>query len=156
MSDNDLLERIIFSCFELFFFKLLFSQILAPTLQLLQDELSVDDANNFLQSAYACGRQIIVTEFGKQMILKVQNSNANTTQTVPSNATPAKNGDVKPQKSVGIIMSNSTSPKVITKSNIVKRITPEELTKLCGEGKVIKTVHPQNVLSNGTLRYVNH
>lgn len=123
-------------------------------MQLLQDELSVDDTNNFLQSAYACGRQIIVTEFGKQMILKVQNSNTNvnTTQTLPLNSTPGKNGDIK-QKPVGIIMSNSTTtPKVITKSNIVKRITPEELTKLCGEGKVIKTVHPPNVLANGTLR----
>lgn len=125
---------------------------LAPTLQLLQDELSVDDANNFLQSAYACGRQIVVTEFGKQMILKVQNSNAstNTTQTVPSNSTPGKNGDIK-QKPVGIIMSNSATPKMLTKPNI-KRITPEELTKLCSEGKVIKTVHPPNVLTNGAIR----
>lgn len=126
----------------------------ASTLQLLQDELAGDDTNNFLQSAYACGRQIIVTEFGKQMILKVQNSNANTntTQTIPTNSTQGKNGDVK-QKPVGIIMANSSTPKVLTKSNIVKRITPEELTKLCGEGKVIKTVcNPQNVLGNGTIR----
>lgn len=88
------------------------------------------------------------------MILKVQNSTVNTnkTQTIPSNSTQCKNGDVK-QKPVGIIMANASTPKVLTKPNIVKRITPEELTKLCGEGKVIKTVcNPQNVLSNGTIR----
>lgn len=132
----------------------------ASTLELLQDELSVDDTNNFLQSAYACGRQIIVTEFGKQMILKVQNSNTNantntnTTQTIPSNLAKPKNGDIK-QKPVGIIMANSsttTTPKVLTKSNILKRITSEELTKLCGEGKVIKTVVPPNALTNGGIR----
>lgn len=130
----------------------------ASTLQLLQEELAVDDANNFLQSAYACGRQIVVTEFGKQMILKVQNSNANTTQTIPSNSVASgKNGDVK-QKPVGIIMANSSSsssstPKVLTKSNILKKITPEELSKLCSEGKVIKTLsNTQNVLTNGGIR----
>lgn len=88
------------------------------------------------------------------MILKVQNSNAttNTTQTIPSNSMSGKNGDIK-QKPVGIIMANSSTPKVLTKSNIVKRITPEELTKLCNEGKVIKTVsNPQNVLTNGGIR----
>ncbi|XP_055321461.1 GA-binding protein subunit beta-1 [Sitodiplosis mosellana] len=130
----------------------------SSTLQLLQEELAVDDANNFLQSAYACGRQIIVTEFGKQMILKVQNSNANananTTQTIPSNSVAGKNGDVK-QKPVGIIMANSSStPKVLTKSNILKKITPEELSKLCSEGKFIKTVsNTQNVLTNGGIRF---
>lgn len=127
---------------------------LASTLRLLQDELAVDDTNNFLQSAFACGRQIIVTEIGKQMLLKVQNSNANTitTQTNPTNLAQGKNGDVK-QKPVGIIMANASTPKVLTKSNIVKRFTPEELTKLCGEGKIIKTVcNPQNVLSNDTIR----
>lgn len=88
------------------------------------------------------------------MILKVQNSNVttNTTQTIPLNSVSGKNGDVKP-KPVGIIMANSSTPKVLTKSNIVKRITPEELTKLCNEGKVIKTVsNTQNVLTNGGIR----
>lgn len=89
------------------------------------------------------------------MILKVQNSNTNTntstTQTITSNLTPSRNGDVK-QKPVGIIMANASTPKVLTKSNFVKRITPEELTKLCGEGKVIKTVNPKNMLTNGALR----
>lgn len=139
----------------------------ASTLQLLQDELSVDDTNNFLQSAYACGRQIVVTEFGKQM-LKVQNSNVNanliTRQTAAasavataSNSMAGKNGDVK-QKPVGILIANSattatTSPKVLTKPNIVKRITPEEWSKLCGEGK-IKTVSSPNVITaaNGAIR----
>lgn len=148
----------------------------APSLQLLQEELAVDDTNNFLQSAYACGRQIIVTEFGKQM-LKVQNSHANlitkqptavATTAVASNsmAGPIKNGDVKP-KPAGILIGNSTmtttstpppsspapSPKVLTKPNIVKRITPEVWSKLCGEGK-IKTVASQNVLTaaNGAIR----
>lgn len=138
----------------------------ASTLQLLQDELSVDDTNNFLQSAYACGRQIVVTEFGKQM-LKVQNPNVNanliTRQTVAStvatasNSMTGKNGDVK-QKPVGILIANSTTtatttPKVLTKPNIVKRITPEEWSKLCGEGK-IKTVASPNVLTtaNGAIR----
>lgn len=127
----------------------------------------MDDTNNFLQSAYACGRQIVVTEFGKQM-LKVQNSNVNahsiTRQTVAAAAATAtnlmagKNGDVK-QKPVGILIANSTAtattttPKVLTKPNIVKRITPEEWSKLCGEGK-IKTVASQNVLTtaNGAIR----
>lgn len=68
------------------------------------------------------------------------------------NSTQGKNGDVK-QKPVGIIMANSSTPKVLTKSNIVKRLTPEEMTKLLNEGKVIKTVsNTQNVLTNGTLR----
>ncbi|XP_031618512.1 GA-binding protein subunit beta-1 [Contarinia nasturtii] len=126
----------------------------SSTLQLLQEDLAVDDTNNFLQSAVACGRQIIVTEFGKQMILKVQNSNSttNTTQTVSSNSVQVKNGDVK-QKPVGIIMANSSTPKVLTKPNIVKRITTEELNKLCGEGKVIKTVCNPQTLTNGTIRF---
>lgn len=100
------------------------------------------------------------------MILKVQNSNTNananpntktsTTQTISSNLAKQKNGDIK-QKPVGIIMANSsttttTTPKVLTKSNILKRITSEELTKLCGEGKVIKTVVPPNALTNGGIR----
>lgn len=87
------------------------------------------------------------------MILKVQNSNASSANTTQSNPTHGKNGDVK-QKPVGIIMANASTPKMLTKPNIVKRITPEELTKLCGEGKVIKTVcNPQNVFTNGTIRY---
>lgn len=127
----------------------------------------MDDTNNFLQSAYACGRQIVVTEFGKQM-LKVQNSNVNansitkqTTLSAASNSMVGRNGDVK-QKPVGILIANSTAtattattattPKVLSKPNIVKRITPEEWTKLCGEGK-IKTVASQNVLTaNGAIR----
>lgn len=131
----------------------------------------MDDSNNFLQSAFACGRQIVVTELGKQM-LKVQNSNANliTRQTAAStiatasNSMMSRNGDVK-QKPVGILIANSakaapatatttvTTPKVLTKPNIVKRITPEEWSKLCGEGK-IKTVASPNVLTaaNGAIR----
>lgn len=101
-------------------------------------------------------------------MLKVQNSNVNTSpiarQTASaaaaataSNSMIGKNGDVK-QKPVGILITNSTTtttttPKVLTKPNIVKRITPEEWTKLCGEGK-IKTVTSQNVLTaaNGAIR----
>lgn len=129
----------------------------------------MDDTNNFLQSAFACGRQIVVTELGKQM-LKVQNSNANAnliarqtaacTVATASNSMTGKNGDVK-QKPVGILIASSTTtatttvttPKVLTKSNIVKRITPEEWSKLCGEGK-IKTVASPNVLTaaNGAIR----
>lgn len=132
---------------------------LAPTIQLLQDDLLADDTNKFLQSAIACGRKIVVTELGKQM-LRVQNSNANpitkqmmgATSATASNSMVSKNGDVK-QKPVGILIANSTAPKVLAKPNIVKRFTPDEWTKLCGEGK-IKTIATPNVIAtaNGAIR----
>lgn len=119
---------------------------------MLRDELPVDDANKFLQSAYACGRRIYVTEVGKQLMLKVQNSNNNTNLNHSTHSVQGKNGELK-QKQMNIFTSNSSSTKMITKQNILKRISPEELTKLCGDGKVLKTVcNTSNILTNGSMR----
>lgn len=112
---------------------------------MLQEELP-NDANKFLQTVMSCGRQIVVTDIGKEIIKQEFNSNSNQNQFVTT--LPRKNGDIK-QKTVGIVMANSAPKILATKS---KTFTNEEINKLCSEGKIIRTVGTPNVVANGTLR----
>lgn len=127
----------------------------APTLQMLGDD-ATDDTNTFFQSAYACGRRIIVTDFGKQMMLKVQNPNPNAV-TLPSvaNTVHARNGDVKQTKPhMNVLIPNSTGQKLVAKSNILKRISSEELTKLVSDGKFASVGNPSSAaITNGSIRF---
>lgn len=112
---------------------------------MLQDDLSFDDTNDFPQSV---SRKCAIPNKAKKC-LKVRNARA--THTITSNMMQTKDADVK-QRSVGFLMANASIPKVLTKSNFVKQITPEGVIKMCGDGKVIKPVKPKNVLTNSTLR----
>lgn len=119
---------------------------------MLQEE-TPDDATKFLQTVMSCGRQIVVTDVGKE-IMKTQDFNMNTnnsSQFSQLSALPQKNGDIK-QKTVGIVMTNPSQKLLTTKS---KTLTSEEINKLYSEGKIIRTVSSPNVVTNGTLRYVN-
>lgn len=126
---------------------------------MLQEEIP-NDANKFLQTAMSCGRQIVVTEVGKE-IIKTQDFNINSKSTLISNsaptstpiqftqmtALPRKNGDLK-RKTVGIVMANSSPKLLATKP----KLTTEVINKLCSEGKIIRAVGGSNVVTNGTLR----
>lgn len=115
---------------------------------MLQEELP-NDANKFLQTVMSCGRQIVVTDVGKE-IIRTQDfsTNLSSNQFTQVSVSPRKNGDIK-QKTVGIITTNSTSKLLTTKP---KTLTNEEINKLCSEGKIIRTVSSPNVVANGTLR----
>lgn len=122
---------------------------------MLGDEMPPDDANNFLQSAYACGRRIVVTDFGKQMMLKVQNSTANTiAQAAPPVTVHAKNGDMKAKPPVNMIVSNAATTKILTaKPNVLKRISSEQLNKLVGDGKLKSVGNSSATIANGSIRF---
>lgn len=116
---------------------------------MLQEE-APDDANKFLQTVMSCGRQIVVTDIGKE-IMKTQDFNMNTNnsnQFAQLAALPRKNGDIK-QKTVGVVMTNPSQKILTTKS---KTLTSEEINKLYSEGKIIRTVSSPNVVTNGTIR----
>lgn len=123
---------------------------------MLGDDMTADDTNTFLQSAYACGRRIIVTDFGKQMMLKVQNPNPNTV-TLPTVVTTvqARNGDVKQTKPhMNVLIPNSSGQKLVAKSNILKRISSEELTKLVSDGKFASVGNSSSAaITNGSIRF---
>lgn len=117
----------------------------------------MDDSDEFLQSVCQSGRQLVLSDAGKQMLncpnlLKVQNSNANVPLANQTNhqthTLKPENGDIKKKPST-VYIANSITPKAPT-TNIIKGISLD-LTRLCGEGKILKTLSPDG-LQNGTIR----